>query len=62
MSMILFATTTAACLIVGIVSNLGKTMIHVIILPAKSRSDVIFCLQSYGTYLSCIIIVRTGIQ
>ena len=22
-----------------------------IILPAKSRSDVIFCLQSYGTYL-----------
>ena len=23
-----------------------------IILPAKSRSDVMFCLQSYGTYLS----------
>ena len=24
-----------------------------IILPAKSRSDVMFCLQSYGTYISC---------
>ena len=23
-----------------------------IILPAKSKSDVMFCLQSYGTYLS----------
>ena len=23
-----------------------------IIVPAKSRSDVMFCLQSYGTYLS----------
>ena len=23
-----------------------------IILPAKSRSDIMFCLQSYGTYLS----------
>ena len=27
-------------------------MLKIIILPAKSRSDVMFCLQSYGTYLS----------
>ena len=27
-------------------------MFYCIILPAKSRSDVMFCLQSYGTYLS----------
>ena len=28
------------------------TAIRGVILPAKSRSDVMFCLQSYGTYLS----------
>ena len=35
-------------------SNLNINHAHLaIILPAKSRSDVMFCLQSYGTYLSC---------
>ena len=29
-----------------------KSELNAIILPAKSRSDVMFCLQSYGTYLS----------
>ena len=30
----------------------NKKKLFAIILPAKSRSDVMFCLQSYGTYLS----------
>ena len=30
----------------------GAEVNMIIILPAKSRSDVMFCLQSYGTYLS----------
>ena len=44
MSMILFASTTAASLIVGIVSNLGKPMVHAKpnLLRLHESSDMMF--------------------